>query len=128
LEVRNPLLAPAPLPPPKPGAYGAVVLSGLVARSPREEESILRASAAALKDGGLLILHDAFLPNGLLPPEVVLGALGRHLTCRPGSDWSIDLLQETLESLGLRDMHAEHLPAGTVVVTAQKSANGPPKP
>ena len=125
LDVRNPLFAPDPLPTPEAGSYGAVVLSGLVARSAREEESILEACAAALKDDGVLVLHDAFLPTGMLPPEVVLGALGRHLTCRPRGNWSVSQLREALESLGLRDVRAEHLPAGTVVVTARKSRNGP---
>ena len=122
---QNPLLAPDPLPTPEAGSYGAVVLSGLVARSAREEESILEACAAALKDDGVFVLHDAFLPAGRLPPEVVLGALGRHLTCRPRGNWSVGQLREALESLGLRDVRAEHLPAGTVVVTARKSRNGP---
>ena len=37
------------------------------------------------------------LPTGALPPEVVLGALGRHLTCRPSGNWSMDRLETALE-------------------------------
>ena len=120
LEIRNPLLGSDSPPALQAKAYGAVILSGLVARSAREEELILEASAAALQDNGVLVLHDAFLPSGLLPPEVALGALGRHLTCRPGDNWSIERLRYALETLGLSEVRAEYLPVGTVIVTAQK--------
>ena len=99
-----------------------------VARTAQEEEPILQASAAALQDDGVLVLHDAFLPTGVLPPEVVLGALGRHLTCRPSGNWSIERLRTALEILGLRDVRAEYLPGGTVIVTARKGRNGPANP
>lgn len=82
-------------------------------------------SAAALKEDGVLILHDAFLPTGTLPPEVVLGALARHLTCRPHGNWSVDRSRAALEVLGLRDVHAEYLPGGTVIVTAWKHGKFP---
>ncbi len=123
LEIRNPLLGPSPLTVPQANSYGSIILSGLVARSAEEEDLILRASAAALQDDGVLVLHDAFLPTGLLPPEVVLGALGRHLTCRPGDNWSIERLRSVLETLALRDVGAEYLPSGTVIVTARKGGN-----
>lgn len=120
LEVRNPLLgSPAPLGL-RANSYGAVILSGLVARSAREEELMLETSAAALQDNGVLVLHDAFQSGGLLPPEVVLGSLGRHLTCRPSDNWSIERLRIALEALGIREMRAEYLPTSTVVVTARK--------
>ncbi len=122
LEVRNPLLGSNPSPGLQADGYGAVILSGLVARSAEEEELILQTSATALRDDGVLVLHDAFLPAGLLPPEVVLGALGRHLTCRPGDNWSVERLGTALESLGLHQMRAECLPSGTMIVTARKSA------
>ncbi len=128
LEIRNPLVGSDPLSVPQANTYGAIVLSGLVARWAREEERVLEMSAAALQDDGVLILHDAFLPSGVLPPEVVLGALGRHLTCRPGGSWSIDRLRAALETLGLRDVHAEYLPGGTVIVTARKVRNSPASP
>ena len=120
LEIRNPLMDSDPLPTVQAGTYGTVVLSGLVARSAQEEELILQASATALKDDGVLVLHDAFLPTGALPPEVVLGALGRHLTCRPSGNWSVERLRAALETLGLHDVRAEYLPGGTVIVTARK--------
>jgi len=125
LEVRNPLRASGPLPAPRANSYGVIILSGLVARSAQEEDLILKASAVALQDDGVLVLHDAFLPTGLLPPEVVLGSLGRHLTCRPGDNWSIKQLRGVLERLGLGDVRAEYLPSGTVIVTARTSRNGP---
>ena len=89
---------------------------------------ILRVSAAALQDDGVLVLHDAFPPGGVLPPEVVLGALGRHLTCRPGGNWPIDRLRAALERLGLHEVRAEYLPGGTVIVTARKGRSGPSNP
>ena len=125
LEVRNPLVGSGPVTMPQANTYGAVIVSGMVARSAYEEELALEASAAALHDNGVLVLHDAFLPGGLLPPEVVLGSLGRHLTCRPGDNWSVERLRAVLETLGLRKMRAEYLLTGTVVVTAQKARNGP---
>ncbi len=128
LEIRNPLVGSDPLAAPPVNTYGAVVLSGLVARSAQEEEVILRVSAAALQDDGVLALHDAFLPTGVLPPEVVLGALGRHLTCRPSGNWSIERLSTALGTLGLRDVRAEYLPGGTVIATARKGRNGPINP
>jgi uroporphyrin-III C-methyltransferase len=120
LEIWNPLLGPAPLPALRANSYGAVILSGLVARSAEEEELTLQRSAMALQDDGVLVLHDAFLPSGLLPPEVVLGALGRHLTCRPGDNLSVERLGAALQSLGLCEMRAEYLPVGTGIVTARK--------
>ena len=84
LEIRNPMMASDPLPALRADVYRAVVLSGLIARSVQEEEQALDDSASALKDDGLLVLHDAFLPTGPLPPEVVLGALGTssHLSAQ----------------------------------------------
>ena len=83
---------------------------------------MLETSAAALQENGVLVVHDAFRPGGLLPPEVVLGSLGRHLTCRSGDNWSIERLGAALEALGIRKMRTEYLPTGTVIVTAQKAA------
>ena len=128
MEIWNPLLDSAPLAAPPANTYGAVVLSGLVARSAREEERALEVSAAALKADGVLVLHDAFLPAGVLPPEVVLGVLGRHLTCRPSGNWSVDRLRAALEALGLREVRAEYLLGGTAIVTARKGHNGPASP
>ncbi len=124
LEVRNSLADSRPMRDPQSDTFGAVLLSGMIARSEQEEKRILEVSAAALKNGGVLALHDAFLPNGALPPEVVLGALGRHLTCRPAGNWSVDHLRTELESLGLRDVRPEYLPGGTVIVTARKRSHG----
>jgi uroporphyrin-III C-methyltransferase len=125
LEVENRLSGSDALPTPRAKTYGAVMLSGLVARSVPEEKLILQASAAALQDQGMLVLHDAFLPTGTLPPEVALGALGRRLTCQPGGNWSLEGLRTALEAVGLSDVRAECLPGGTVLVTARK---GHPRP
>ena len=128
LEIRNPLLGSGPLAAPPANTYGAVILSGLVASSAQEEELILETSAAALRADGVLVLHDTFLPNGSLPPEVVLGALGRHLTCRPTDNWSVEKLRAALETLGLRNVRTEYLAGGTMIVTARKGRTAEPDP
>jgi len=122
LEIRNPLVGSDPLPASQDNEYGAVMLSGLIARSAAEEERTFQASVATLKGGGLLLLHDAILPSGANPPEVALGMLGRHLTCRPCGSRSVNSLRTTLESLGLRDMRVEYVPGGTLLITALKGA------
>jgi len=122
VESRNPMAHSDARSEPVANKYGAVLLSGLVASSPAAERLILESSVASLKDDGVLILHDAFLPSGALPPEVVLGALARRLTCRPGGNWSIEHLHELLGSLGLDSVRSEYLPGGTVLVIARKAS------
>ena len=77
-----------------------------------------------MRDDGVLVLHDSILPAGALPPEAVLGALGRHLTCRLSANPTDERLRGALETLGLSDVRAEYLPGGTVIVTAQKGRDG----
>ena len=63
LEVRNPLVDSVPQPALQPNSYGAVILSGLVAHSAREEKLTLETSAASLNEDGVLVLHDAFFAH-----------------------------------------------------------------
>ncbi len=116
---RNPFLG-EPLP--DGNHYGAVLLSGLLASSGRGEvQRMLRAAEAGLRRGGVLALHDAFLPVGALPPpEVALGSLGRRITRGGCRTWSVGRLRQALEALGLASVRSEALPAGTVLVTAHK--------
>lgn len=107
---------------PEPGGWGAVVLSGLLASCDRGQvQGILEEVAGGLRRGGLVVLHDAFLPVSVLPPvEVALGTLARHVTRGGCRTWSIHRLRETLAGMGFVDVKAEPLPAGTVLVSAAK--------
>jgi hypothetical protein len=102
--------------------YGAILLSGLLASCKRGElDQMLETAAAALKTGGLLALHDSFLPAGVpAPPEVMLGALARRMNRDGCRDWSVDRVRAALVALGLTNVNAQALPAGTVLVTASK--------
>lgn len=113
------LLSPLPT---SGGPFGAVILSGLLASChPGQVQKILDLSASALRPGGLLVLHDAFLPASVLPPpEVLLAALGRHVSRGGCRTWSISRLEEALRSLGLASLKVQPLPAGTVLATAVK--------
>jgi len=102
--------------------FGAIVLSGLLGSCDRGEvQRTLDASRSRLREDGLLILHDMFLPAGVLPPpEVVLGSLARRIKRRGCRTWSLERLRGALGSLGFPDVAAEPLPAGTVLVTARR--------
>ncbi len=120
-EARNPFVGehfPAAQP-----RWGAVLLSGLLASSDRGQVvETLRAAAARLKEDGLLVLHDAFIPAGALPPpEVVLGALGRRLTRGGCANWSVGRLHDALDELGFGAVRAEPLPGGSILVTASRA-------
>jgi uroporphyrin-III C-methyltransferase len=106
------------------GHYGAILLSGMLASCKRGQvQKLLKAAADALRDGGLLALHDSFLPPGALPPpEVVLGALGRHITRGTCRTWSVERLRGALAGLGFAGVRWEVLPAGSVLVTARRTA------
>ncbi len=106
-----------------PGSFGAVILSGLLGSSNRGEvQQFLEWSARWLRPGGLLALHDSFLPGGVLPPpEVVLGALGRRMRRGGCRTWSIDRLRSALAPLGFDTIKWQNLHAGTVLVTARRS-------
>ncbi len=100
--------------------YGAIILSGLLASASRGEvQQMLGAATARLRPGGLLALHDTFLPAGALPPpEVVLGSLGRRMHRGGCRTWSMDRLETALGALGFPNVEAHPLPAGTLLVTA----------
>jgi uroporphyrin-III C-methyltransferase len=104
---------------------GTILLSGLLASSNRGEvEQMLRAAAARLRPDGLLVLHDAFLPGGALPPpEVILGALGRRMARGGCRSWPVGRLERTLERLGFAEIRTQPMAAGTILVTAERSAN-----
>jgi uroporphyrin-III C-methyltransferase len=125
----NPFLAPRRLPPllgwpPGLPDAGTVLLSGLLASSNRGEvEQMLGAAAAHLRADGLLVLHDAFLPGGALPPpEVILGALGRRMARGGCRTWPVQRLERTLERLGFAEIRAQPMAAGTLLVTAERTA------
>jgi uroporphyrin-III C-methyltransferase len=103
--------------------YGIVLLSGLLAsRAGGQVDEMLRAAASRLADGGMLALHDTFLPaGGLPPPEVVLGALGRRLDRGGCRNWSIGRLHDALAALGFNSIHSTALPAGSTLVTASRT-------
>lgn len=104
------------------GPFGAIFLSGLLACCNRGEvHTVLTAAAAALIPGGRLHLHDAFLPASVLPPpEVLLGALRRHVLRGGCRAWSLGRLGQTLDALGFTALDVYTLPAGTVLVTARR--------
>ncbi len=107
------------------GGCGTILLSGLLASCNRGQvQKMLEAAASRLCSGGRLALHDAFLPTGALPPpEVILGGLGRRMTRGGCRTWSIERLCDALQSLGLKEVRAEALPAGTVLVTSRNGRN-----
>jgi hypothetical protein len=107
---------------PNGGPYKAVLLSGILACARRGQvEQLLAAAAACLAPGGLLALHDSFLPVGTPPPmEVMLESLARRMTRDGCRDWPVDRLRTSLHALGLADVRAHPLPAGTLLVTASK--------
>lgn len=107
-----------------PSSYGAVILSGLLSTCDRGEvSSLLDESAAFLKPGGAMFLHDAFLPASTLPPpEIVLGSLGRHIHRGGCRQWSMERLSRTLESLGFSRIESGAVTGGTLLVSATKKA------
>ena len=99
-----------------------VLLSGLLAScAGGQVDEMLRAAASRLAEGGVLALHDNFLPAGCLPPpEVLLGALGRRLDRGGCRNWSIGRLHDALAALGFNSIHSTPLPAGSRLVTARR--------
>ena len=106
--------------PPNEAGYGAILLSGLLGSCSRGQvQKMLVAAAVRLKADGILALHDAFLPFGVLPPpEVVLGRLGRRMARGGCRTWSTGRLNDALQALEFTRIGTEALPAGTVLVTA----------
>jgi len=102
---------------------GTVVLSGLLASANvGEVQQVLERTAGRLRAGGLLVLHDNFLPGGALPPpEVVLGSLGRRMRRGGCRTWSAERLETALSALGFQNIESTALPAGTLLVTARRA-------
>lgn len=116
--------------PPGGEQYGGILLSGLLGSCSRGQvQRILDASAGRLRDHGILVLHDSFLPASILPPpEVVLGSLGRRISRGGCRTWTVGRLHDALRALGFVEVQTHALPAGTVLVTARrrkKSCNAP---
>lgn len=101
--------------------YGTIVLSGLLECCDREQFGpILAAAAQALIPGGLLVVHDAFLTSGTLPPpEAVLSAFGRHVTLGGARNWSQARLEAELGTVGLQVVQRDPIPGGTQLVMAR---------
>jgi uroporphyrin-III C-methyltransferase len=106
--------------PPNEAGYGTILLSGVLGSCGRGQvQKMLVAAASRLQADGILALHDAFLPAGVLPPpEVVLGRLGRRMARGGCRAWSTGRLNDALQALEFARIGAETLPAGTVLVTA----------
>jgi len=106
------------------GPFGSVLISGLLASCrPGEVADLLATTSAALGDGGLLAVHDAFLPGTVLPPpDLVLGALARHAARGGCRTWTAGRLTDALRGLGYATVRAEPLVAGTLLVSAERGA------
>jgi uroporphyrin-III C-methyltransferase len=102
--------------------YGSILLTGLLATAhPGEVRKVLETAEQWLREDGLLVLHDTFLPGSTLPPpEVVLGSLGRRMRRGGIRSWRLDRLRETLGELGFTKVQSQVLQAGTVLVTARR--------
>jgi uroporphyrin-III C-methyltransferase len=102
------------------GSFGAVLLSGLLAGCEREQfRPALERAVAVLRPGGVLILHDSFLPSDTPPPpEMVLSALGRHVLRGGARNWPIARLEAELRSLGLEIQEKQAIPGGTQLILA----------
>jgi uroporphyrin-III C-methyltransferase len=103
--------------------YDVVILSGLLDSCNRGEvQQFLTMAAGAIRGNGVMVLHDAFLPDGALPPaEVVLATLARHVTRGGCRSWSITRLSAALADLGFTTVRSHPLPAATVLVVASRS-------
>ncbi len=102
--------------------FGAILLVGLLGSCNRGEvEQVLEACPGRLRAGGLLALHDTFLPaSALPPPEVLLGSLGRRMQRGGCRTWSLERLEGVLRELGFGEITSRSLPAGTILVTARR--------
>jgi uroporphyrin-III C-methyltransferase len=119
------LQTPAPLSLLREGSFDAIVLSGVLPCHAREHvREILAASAQALNERGVLVMHDAFAPTSSTPsPETVLEALGRHIAWGADANWSVEQLRTALQAARFGYVHQAPLAAGTMVVTARKDPN-----
>lgn len=86
-----------------------------------EVRKILRASHAALVQGGMLIVHDAYInPEKTGPlPVAAYSAMLMHST--EGKCYSVGEMQEFLSELGFKDFHFQTTAADRGFVSAIKS-------
>ncbi len=104
------------------GAYGAVLLSGLLEGCGRGEyRATVEHATHLLRPGGLLILHDSFLcADATPPPELLLSALGRHVMRGGSRVWSLARLESELGSFGWRVCSTDAIPGDTHLITARQ--------
>jgi len=103
--------------------YGTVLFSGILPSCEREQFApALESAARALKPGGLLVLHDAFIcSEAPAAPEVLLSALGRHVLHGGSRNWQISRLENELRGVGLAILRKDAIPGGTQLVIASSS-------
>jgi uroporphyrin-III C-methyltransferase len=103
--------------------YRTVVLSGILSSCESGQvERLLEDAANAVGDGGVIALHDSFLPESVLPPpDVVLGALARRISRGGCRCWSLARLGGALTRLGFTRVRSQPLAAATVLVTAARN-------
>ena len=102
--------------------WDAIILSGLSSSCMEEELGrVVESAARHVAGGGTLLMHDAFLPPGNLPPsEVVLCALGRRVnmgSCRP---WSAGKVEALFSSLGFAGFSFHLIGGGTSIAVAKR--------
>jgi uroporphyrin-III C-methyltransferase len=104
------------------GEWDAIVISG-VSSSCRQEEfkRVLEAGARHVAPGGMVVVHDAFLRQGSLPPsEVVLCALGRRVGLGGCWPWSTGQAEAFFSSLGLVGFAFHQIGGGTSLAIARR--------
>ncbi len=103
--------------------YDTVLLSGVFEYStPAQIERILNFAAVRLCSGGSLVLHDSFLPAGVVPaPEAVLASLARQIGNHGYRTWSVDRVQSMLQRLGFTIFQSVPVMAGHAVLMATRT-------
>ena len=86
-----------------------------------EVRKILRASAAALAPGGLLIIHDAWINAEKTGPLPVAAYSAMLMHSTEGKCYSTAEMQQFMNELGLTDFKYQPTAADRGVVTAKKS-------
>ncbi len=102
--------------------WDAIIISGLSSSCGEEDFTrALEAGASHAAHGGLLAVHDAFLPGSNLPPsEVVLCALGRRIGSGGCQPWNSGRVEALFSSLGLCEFAFHQISGGTSLAIARK--------